>query len=219
MLYAIFSDVHNNTRDFERALRYLEGRGVDAYIQLGDLGREPFSLLNGLPIQHTFGNWEVSSLAHFSEAYRREVANWPAHITGANWIATHATPAHPDECLTTEATARYMAEHRPRWMQLFPSLLHDEVAIWEAFSVMMERSWRVAFHGHTHVQAVQKLGPDNRLERVSGSLIELSPDAYTLVGVGSLGVPRDGLEPRCVLFDPDAGQIELVKIPLNGHSA
>ena len=213
MLYAIFSDVHGNTNDLEHALRYLQKRGVEGYIQLGDLGREPYSLLKGLPVQHVFGNWEVSSLAHLSESYRREVANWPAHIKDTFWIATHATPAHPDECGTTEATARYMAEHRPRWMQLFPSLLHDETAIWEAFSVMMERSWRVAFHGHTHVQAVQRVGPDNRLVRVSGPIIDLPEDAYTLVGVGSLGVPRDGLDPRCVLFDPDAKQIELVTIP------
>ena len=213
MLYAIFSDVHGNARDLERALAYLQKRGVEGYIQLGDLGREPYSLLKGLPVLHTFGNWEVSSLAHMSESYRREVANWPAHVKDTFWIATHATPAHPDECNTTEATARYMAEHRPRWMQLFPSLLHDEAAIWEAFSVMMERSWRVAFHGHTHVQAVQRVGPDNRLVRVSGPVIDLPEDAYTLVGVGSLGVPRDGLDPRCVLFDPDAKQIELVTIP------
>lgn len=58
-LLAIFSDVHGNAHNLEYALTYLQTRGVDAYLQLGDLGVEPLPLLDDLPVQHTFGNLDL----------------------------------------------------------------------------------------------------------------------------------------------------------------
>ena len=211
-LYAIFSDVHNEVRNLERVLAYLAGRQVDAYLQLGDLGARPLPLLDDLPIQHTFGNWEVSQLHKFPPERQPAVAAWPARLTGPGWIASHASPVFPPECSDLAATQRYMARHRPRWMQLFPSLLHDENAVWAAFAELGAQERRVAFHGHTHVQAVQQLDGDNRLRRLQGPIIRLAPDALTLVGVGSAGVPRDGNALRCVLFDDQTFEIELLAI-------
>lgn len=211
-LLAIFSDVHGNVHHLERALSYLQSCGVDGYLQLGDLGVEPLALLDDLPVQHVFGNWEVSGLTHFPPERQLEVVAWPAHYSGKTWIAAHATPAFPAQCSDLAATRRYMAEHRPRWLQLFPSLLHDENAIWAAIAALEEQNRLVAFHGHTHVQAVQQLGKDNRLRRIVGPVIELPPGTRTLIGVGSLGEPRDGRDPRCVLFDTETLQVELVAI-------
>jgi predicted phosphodiesterase len=211
-LIAVFADVHNKTQALERALAALARRGVTAYWQLGDLGAEALALLEGLPVQHVFGNWEVSSLPHLPADLRDRVAAWPAHLTGPFWVASHATPVYPPGCTTTASTWLYMHEHHPRWLQVFPSLLHDERAIWAALAEMEARDLWVAFHGHTHVQAVQQLGPDGRLQRLAGPVIALRPDTRTLVGVGSIGVPRDGPRPRCVLFDPDARQIELMTL-------
>ncbi|MCO6453110.1 MAG: metallophosphoesterase family protein [Caldilineales bacterium] len=212
MLLAIFSDVHGNTQVLERALAYFQARGVDGYLQLGDLGQEPLTLLEGLPVRHAFGNWEVSSLPNLSARWRQKVADWPALIEGEGWVASHATPAFPAACNTTQATFDYMNTHHPRWMQLFPSLLHDEQTIWAAFAELEAQDRLVAFHGHTHVQAVQRFWQDNRLVRLSGPKIDLPPGTRTLVGVGSLGVPRDGRHPRCVLFDTAAMQIELLAL-------
>jgi diadenosine tetraphosphatase ApaH/serine/threonine PP2A family protein phosphatase len=97
-------------------------------------------------------------------------------------------------------------------MQLFPSLLHDENAIWAAFAELEAQKRRVAFHGHTHVQAVQQLDADNHLRRLKGPIVRLTPDTLTLVGVGSAGVPRDGNALRCVLFDDNSFEIELLAI-------
>ncbi|RME80137.1 MAG: metallophosphoesterase [Caldilineae bacterium] len=213
-LYAIFSDVHGNTRALEHILRYLRSYSVDGYLQLGDLGVEPLALLDGLPVRHVFGNWEVSSLPRFPHERQPEVAAWPPFIAGSNWLAAHATPIFPQECNTLEATRSYMRQHRLRWTQLFPSLLHDEKAIWAAFAELAQRKLTVAFHGHTHVQAVQQLGADNRLRRITDTTIRLEPDTLTLVGVGSAGVPRDGLHPRCVLFDDVGLELRLLTIPL-----
>ncbi len=213
-LYAIFSDVHNRADRLERALAYLESRGVDLYLQLGDLGPKPLPLLDALPVRHVFGNWEVSQLHRFPPERQAEIAAWPAQWAGEGWLAAHASPVFPRECTDLAATQRYMAEHHPRWMQLFPSLLHNEKAIWDAFASLAEQGRRVFFHGHTHVQAVQQLDPDNRYRRLTGPLIHLYPQALTLVGVGSVGVPRDGNAIRCVLFDDQTWQVELLGIPL-----
>lgn len=213
-LIAVFADVHNKTQTLARALAVLERRGVTAYWQLGDLGAEPLALLEGLPVSHVFGNWEVSGLPHLPADRRAWVANWPAHLTGPFWIASHATPVYPPGCTTTAATWRYMHEHHPRWLQVFPSLLHDERAIAAALAALAEGDRLVAFHGHTHVQAVQQLGPDGRLRRLDGPVIALTPGTRTLVGVGSIGVPRDGPHPRCVLFDPEARTVELLTLSL-----
>ena len=211
-IYAIFSDVHNRVDRLERLLTYLTSRDIDVYLQLGDLGPKPLPLLDDLPIRHTFGNWEVSQLHRFPPERQPEIATWPAQLGGTGWLAAHASPVFPRECTDLAATQRYMATHRPRWMQLFPSLLHDEKAIWEAFAELATQSRRVFFHGHTHVQAVQQLDPDNQYRRLQGPIIRLHPHALTLVGVGSAGVPRDGTALRCVLFDDATWEVELVGV-------
>lgn len=217
-IYAVFSDIHNEVDNLERTLAYLASRQVDRYLQLGDLGARPLPLLDQLPVQHTFGNWEVSQLHKFPPERQPEVAAWPPRLTGPGWIASHASPVFPPECTDLAATRRYMARHRPRWMQLFPSLLHDEKAVWSAFAELGAQRRRVAFHGHTHVQAVQQLDADNTYRRLKGPIIQLAPDTLTLVGVGSAGVPRDGNALRCVLFDDDAFEIDLVAIPVQSAS-
>lgn len=212
-LFAIFSDVHGNVRNLEYALSYLQSRGVDRYLQLGDLGAEPLPILDGLPVRHTFGNWEVSSLSLFPPERQPSVAAWPALIAGETWVASHATPSFPAQCVDLASTQRFMAENSPRWMQLFPSLLHDDSAVWSAIGTLEAQDKRVAFHGHTHVQAVQRFDQDNRLQRISGPIVDFPPGTRTLIGVGSVGVPRDGDALRCALFDTEADQVELLAIP------
>ena len=212
-VYAVFSDIHNEVANLERTLAYLASRQVDRYVQLGDMGARPLPMLDALPVQQAFGNWEVSRLHKFPPARQPEVAAWPARLAGPGWIANHASPVFPPECTDLAATRRYMARHRPRWMQLFPSLLHDQNAIWAAFAQLATENRRVAFHGHTHVQAVQQLDADNAYRRLPGPIIHLAPHTLTLVGVGSVGVPRDGNALRCVLFDDEAFEIELIAIP------
>ncbi len=218
MLLGLFSDVHNNVRDLERVLAYFQSRSVDAYLQLGDLGVEPLRLLDGLPVRHVFGNWEVSGLPSHPNGRWLDIATWPAHLIGPGWIASHATPAFPSACNTTATTQQYMRLHQPRWMQLFPSLLHDASAVWSALAEMEVGDRRVAFHGHTHVQAVQQLGHDNNLRRLQTPLIDLPPGTRTLVGIGSVGVPRDGPHPACTLFDAEAWQVELITLAGNTPS-
>ncbi len=211
-VYAIFSDVHNEVDNLEKTLDYLASRQVDFHLQLGDLGVQPLPLLDPLPVHHVFGNWEVSQLHRFPPQRQPEVAAWPARIGGDGWLAAHASPVFPPECTDLAATQRYMARHRPRWMQLFPSLLHDKQAVWAAFAELAAQERQVFFHGHTHVQAVQQLDADNRYRRLTGPIIQLDPDALTLVGVGSAGIPRDGAALRCVLFDDEVFEIELLSI-------
>ncbi len=210
--YAIFSDIHNHTERLARVLHHLAALQIDGYLQLGDLGADALSLLDHLPIRHTFGNWEVSQLHQFPPERQSEIAAWPAQLAGDGWIASHASPVFPPECIDLAATRRYMARHRPRWMQLFPSLLHDENAVWAAFAELASRGCRVAFHGHTHVQTVQQLDADNAFRRLEGPIISLAPGTLTLVGVGSAGAPRDGNALRCVIFDDDAFEVALLAI-------
>ena len=189
-LHAIFSDVHNQIRHLERVLAYLAARDVDSYLQLGDLGARPISLLDPFPVRHTFGNWEVSQLHKFPPERQPEVAAWPAHLAGSGWIASHASPVFPPECTDLAATQRYMARHRPRWMQLFPSLLHDENAVWAAFAGLGAQKRRVAFHGHTHVPRV--FVKDRRVHEEPPESIVIEEGAKYFINAGSVGQPRDG---------------------------
>ncbi|NUQ38465.1 MAG: metallophosphoesterase family protein [Caldilineales bacterium] len=213
MLYAILSDIHGNSRALEQVLAYLAARPIDAFLHLGDVGPEPLFLFDPLPVQHIFGNWEVTMLDDFPAARREEVGAWPGRRRGPGWVAAHATPLLPEPCQTTLATRNYMRSHAPRWTQIFPSLLHDEAAIWAALAELALHDQRVAFYGHTHVQAAQQLGADNRLRRLSGPLIDLPPDARTLIGVGSVGAPADGNAPRFALFDSERMQVTLIALP------
>jgi predicted phosphodiesterase len=220
MRYLIFSDIHDNEAAFHRILQEAERRGIDRCLCLGDVGRTAALLkqVQAQEISCTFGNWEVSLLQHLGSELQAWVGSWPGVIQEGDAVFCHATPDMPSEASTTRDAYLYMQRTGVRWRQIFPFLDQDDEARWSALAALEQRSARVAFHGHTHVQLAWAWQPDaaghmklrpvkrRRMELLAGT--EDAPSRY-LIGVGSIGQPEDGPTPRYVLYDDVAGTVEL----------
>ena len=74
---------------------------------------------------------------------------------------------------------------------------------------------RICFNGHSHVPiiAFHTPGEHVNLQRFGG-MFTLPPDHNVLVGVGSVGQPRDGdYRPSYVLYDSATGEIDPRRVP------
>ena len=238
MHFAIFSDLHDNTAALRVLLRRAEQQGVDRLIFLGDAVRDRtlLHLLRERTLACTFGNWEVSGLASLRQAEAAWVSQWPATVRLDSALCCHATPEMPAAAATTAAAAVYRIQQGLGWRQLFPDLYDDAHARWLALAALEAADLRVAFHGHTHRQAVWSWtaadgavvgdaaapaagGPQRELKRCEqlGAMslnagIAALPNRY-LVGVGSAGQPEDGPAPRYVLYDDRMHVVTMCALP------
>ena len=74
---------------------------------------------------------------------------------------------------------------------------------------------RVCFNGHSHVPIIALHAPGEHvnLQRFGG-MVTLPPDHNVLVGVGSVGQPRDGDNRACgVIYDTDGHSVYLLRVP------
>jgi diadenosine tetraphosphatase ApaH/serine/threonine PP2A family protein phosphatase len=228
MRYAIFSDLHDNTKGLDWVLVDAQQQQADRLVYLGDVGRNPklFQRLHTLQPLCTFGNWEVSGYFKLASPLQQWVAAWPATQQVQQALFCHATPDVPPGTGTTWQAARTMRSSGMSWAQLFPRLDRDEEARWRAVAQLEASQMRVAFHGHTHVQMIwrwQATGEDVTPARrwrstlpaqLAAAEFELAPGPASaptryLVGVGSAGQPQDGPQLRYVLYDEAAQTITL----------
>jgi diadenosine tetraphosphatase ApaH/serine/threonine PP2A family protein phosphatase len=196
---------------------------VERYLFLGDVGRDVqlFTELQHRGIECLFGNWEVSGLRHLPPQLADWVQGWPATRQIGQAIFAHATPAMPSTAASTVAAAKLM-NRGTQWSQLFPGLIHNDEARWQAFALLEAADLRVAFHGHTHVQLAWSwtaAGDSPRqLRSIAGpATITLAvgnphaPNRY-LIGVGSAGQPDDGPQLRYTLYDDENNIVELRRL-------
>ena len=220
MIFAIFSDLHDNGAGLRRVLRDAERMQADRLVCLGDVGHSVglYADLAGRGIECTFGNWEVSGLQQMPTATADWVGQWPAVIRGGHALFCHATPDLPAGVHTTVDAARFM-DTVAGWHVLFPRLNRDEPARWQALARLEVDGVQVAFHGHTHVQEAWAWlddGTGMRHLRRSSAPAELvlepgsaqAPSRH-LIGVGSAGQPHDGPHPRYALYDDVTGAVLL----------
>ncbi len=218
--WLIVSDIHDNRRAWERLVAHLPVLAPDRLVCLGDVGRDP-EILEDLRRREAIcisGNWEVSGFRYLPPRLADWVARWPLSCRHGSLLFCHASPDLPAEARDVRSAAALMAARGLHWSRLFPRLHQDEQARWQALAAMEAQDIRLVFHGHTHVQEAWGW-TGVRLQRLAGPSFRVGagspqqPDRY-LVGVGSLGAPLDGREPRFVLYDEGTATVHLERLSL-----
>ena len=211
--YVITADIHGQTSRLNAVIQDANRRRVDHFLDLGDVGGDScYDLLHQLQATATFGNYEVSQWGTLSPENQVWVRSWSPIISGETFLAAHATPYFPEPLPDVEAVWDYMVEHGVTWRQLFPRLDSDKHARWLTYAEMAERQKRVYFHGHTHVQAIWRIGPSGAMTEIKAAKIPLDRRAVYIVGVGSVGRPQDGHHSRYAIYDQEEQTVQLCAI-------
>ena len=95
---------------------------------------------------------------------------------------------------------------------VFPYYLRESDELWQAFSELLNANIPLLFHGHTHQQMVWTLTPDNDLKKSRPQELKLVSGNTYIVGVGSVGQPKDSAHPSYVVFDTDTRQVEFIRV-------
>lgn len=213
MRYAFLSDVHGCVEKMQAVLADVRQRGAAQIVCLGDVGSdECVALLRGTGAVAVFGNYEVSGWPHLGAANRAWVQGWPPLLAGDTFLAVHAAPWWPEGLRTLEEFAAWRQQPGRGWRGLFPYLTDDEDYLWQALAEIEAAGKALLFHGHTHRQTVWRCGPAGRLQLARTAAVRVRAEHRYLVGVGSVGVPEDGVWSEYVLYDEDEGQIELARL-------
>jgi len=211
--YAITADIHGQAGKLEAVIQDASRRQVDQFLDLGDVGGDNcHALLQKVQAISIFGNYEVSQWGTLSPENQARVRSWPPIISRETFLAAHATPYFPEPLADVEAVWDYMIEHGVTWQQLFPRLDNDEHARWLTYAEMAERRKRLYFHGHTHVQAIWRIGPSGAMTEIRAAKAHLDRRAFYIVGVGSVGRPQDGHHSRYTVYDQEEQTIQMCAI-------
>jgi len=211
MRYVIFSDTHNDHQTLANMLEHAAQQQVDGYFCLGDVGIDScVNLVRQIGAPTVFGNWELSGWSHLSPENQEWVLQLPPLRKKAGFWLTHAAPLWPAGLATL---ADLQANRQAVSMAaLFPYLHFESEALWRTMAALTEAGVPLLFHGHTHRQMAWRLTADNYLQKLTHHPIALRPGDTLVVGVGSVGRPVDGPKPAYVIYDEEAGQIEMIRI-------
>ncbi|MEM7034710.1 MAG: metallophosphoesterase family protein [Chloroflexota bacterium] len=213
MRYAIFSDIHNHSQALSKALQDAATRQVDRYLCLGDIGVDAcISLVRGVSAEAVFGNWEVSGWRHLSLTNQRWVLALPPMRKYDQFWISHAAPTWPASIHSLEQYQK--ARHRIGATRVFPYYLSASDGLWQAFTELLAGDVPLLFHGHTHRQMVWTFTQENELTQKPKTNFTLAKGETYVVGVGSVGQPKDLPKPGYVIFDSEASSIEFIRFDL-----
>jgi hypothetical protein len=136
----------------------------------------------------------------------------PPLLAGDTFLAAHAVPYFPNGIQSVDQVIDYMLLHNIRWNALFPRIDQDESARWLTCAELQVREKRIFFHGHTHVQEVWRVDADGLMIPLHECVIQINADGCYIVGVGSVGQPQEGCEPRYAIYDQALATVELCKV-------
>jgi predicted phosphodiesterase len=210
MRYAILSDIHGNLLALERVLADAKLHAAEAFLCLGDVGSDAcLDRLRQVGAELVFGNWEVSQWGYLRQDNRAWVRDLPPMLSGDGFLAVHAAPWWPEGLSNIEDFLDHILRHGVKWRALFPYLDQDTDAVWKAVAELEDAGRQVLFHGHTHVQMPQCVGPTGRMTRLRQPEFILDRWAHYVVAVGSVGRPEDNPAPKYVLYDDQRNLIRL----------
>ena len=213
MRYAIFSDIHNHLQALKAVLSHAGGQQIDGYFCLGDIGDlgkdRCVTIIREMAMATVFGNWEAFVWHHYTPENQQWVLNLPPILKHNHFWLTHAAPLWPQDIRTLEdLDPQYFWNARS---QLFPYLHYESAHLWQTFQKLYDAQIPLLFHGHTHIQMGWRKS-NEQLEKVTESFITLSDNDIIIIGVGSVGQPKDGSSPSYVIYDDETKTIEMVKI-------
>jgi len=220
---AIISDIHANIEALESVIQDANELGVKKFLCLGDIvgyGAAPSQCLERvrhLCLAVLVGNHDlycatdfelsgihphakagaIFSRKHLSDEQKEYLRELPfiAHASAATFV--HASLPEPDE---------------------FDYMLYPEVA--EPHIDSQDTS--LSFYGHTHLPSVwfkDEIG-EMRMGIPADRVIVLPDHMKFAIGVGSVGMPRDGDPRACyVLWKPAEGSIEFRRVEYDVETA
>ncbi len=211
MRYAIFSDIHNHASALAAVLRHAQTQRIDGYYCLGDVGIDDcVNLVRQVGAQAMFGNWEVSGWRYLSPDNQTWTLNLPPMHREEHFWLTHAAPFWPQQLATLADLNEN--RHQTPMSRLFPYLHAESEILWETMATLTEANIPLMFHGHTHRQLGWRFSDDNQLQRLSGRTMAFEPGNTLIVGVGSVGRPMDGPGAAYVIYDDEAGMVEMIRV-------
>ena len=217
MRLAVLSDIHGNAEALRAVLEELDRQKVDQTVCLGDVvgyGPAPaecIRLVRERDLPCVMGNhdeyvtevgaedtWNIRDAAKESVLWTQRVLD-PDDMA---WLARLPMMLTVGPCQFTHASMLYW----PRWRYV----LNAEKA---APSFLFQGA-SVAFNGHTHlpILAAHRSGSEPRLTRLKSGRVQAGKSKF-LVGVGSVGQPRDR-DPRCsfVIYDTETNELQHLRV-------
>lgn len=216
--FGIVADVHANLQALEAVLHFLDSQGVEEIWCLGDVvgyGGDPAACVEIVRERcagTVRGNHDAAAVEprlrgtfnpHARAAIERQaglldesaigwLAGLPPLIKLDDVVLLHGSVAEPDG---------------------FPYVLGK----WDAVRELEALPARWGFYGHTHVPAVWRMDPEDRVEELflsdAASELPLDRPGRYLVNPGAVGQPRDG-DPRaaCAIFDRRSTLFRCVRV-------
>ena len=212
MRYAIFSDTHSNAPALSHMIQEAQTRQIDAYLCLGDVGNDAcVRLVRNLGTSTVFGNGEVGSWHYLSEHNQAWALALPPLIrfSEAGFWISHASPAWPNDMSSLQI---YLKQRHQAGGYAFPYYFHEDEQLMTAFSTLLSHQVPLLFHGHTHQQQVWAFDANNQVHRQVPRSFSLQPSWAYVVGVGSVGQPRDVDKPSYVIFDTETVTTTFVRV-------
>lgn len=213
MRHAIFSDIHNHLQALKAVLHHTDQQQIDRYFCLGDIGdlgkNTCVTIIREMDIATVFGNWEAFVWHHYTLENQQWILNLPPILKQDNFWLTHAAPLWPPDIQTLEdLDPQYFWDTRA---QLFPYLHYESAYLWQSFKKLNDAQVPLLFHGHTHIQMGWRKCND-QIEQVREPVITLTDNELVIIGVGSVGEPKDSSNPAYVIYDDETKTVEMVKV-------
>lgn len=191
MRYGILGDVHGNLEALEVAVAGLKSRGVDRFIQMGDIvgyGADParcIEIIRDLDAAVVAGNhdWAVIGKldTSFFNVYAREAVEWTrSHLSRSDLQFLEALPLA--DVLDDEVTLVHATLDQPEVFDYIQTY-------YDAHRSLRSLDTRVCFMGHSHVP-MAFLQTDS-LVHTNAERFSLEGVDRALINVGSVGQPRD----------------------------
>ncbi len=219
-LIALLADPHANLEALETCINYLQKRGINDAIVLGDIvgygpypeecieliqaqagysvirGNHDHAVATGKKVSGATSvagwtlNWTQQKL---NDDYKDWLANLPPYLSQDNWLAVHGSP-----CDKT----------------FFNGYVY-QMTYTENLDELANRDIPLCFHGHTHIQKIyyRSKGVDSSTEDET-KVIQSAKHA--LICPGSIGQPRSGkVGVEFAVIDLNTLEMEFHRLPYN----
>lgn len=219
-LIALLADPHANVEALETCLNYLEKRGINDAIVLGDIvgygphpqecidllrGRKNFSIIRGnhdhavvtgkkVSGSNSLAGWTLNwTQNNVADEYREWLDGLPSYLKQDNWLAVHGSP---------------------RDKTFFNGYVY-QMTYTENLDELQSRNIPLCFHGHTHIQKIyyRMKGNDLMTEKDTGVIKSAQ---YSLICPGSVGQPRNGKAgAEFAIINTETLELEFLRLPYN----
>lgn len=216
MLTAIIADIHGNVHALKAILEALGKLSVKQVLCAGDIvgyGANPgecIDMLRGQNIPCCCGNHD-SYVADFEHMPKDKVR--PEAQEVIRWTRGQLSDEHIDWLAALPMTLQakgFMVTHAS--CQPYPKWGYVNGRSTGAMHLLFQRQ-HLCFNGHSHLPMMVSHHRNCKPEWLKLEHERIVPDdAFTMIGVGAVGQPRDGDNRACaILYDTDRKEVRLLR--------